>query len=325
MKITPNQLAQHLKTQLLPVYLISGDEPLLAQEAAALIIEHCKTLEYTEHLHFTQEPNFNWENLWFTAQHLSLFDDKRILELKLTNLKIANGEKILTNFVDRTSFSSILLMLAPKLDNSAQKSSWFKALEKNAGVIQVWPLESQQLTTWLSKRIKTKGMEIDREGLNFLLNYTQGNLLALNQEIEKLSLMYGANSITSTQIVTAITDNSHFTVFDLVDCALQGKSQNVVRIMQRLQQEGLEPAIILWALAKELRTLITCATSEQELPKVMWKRQSLVKHALHKHALPKLQQLLKHAAQIDLYIKGAKEANVWNELTQLSLKLAGAN
>lgn len=328
MKIPFYQLAQQLKKQLLPLYLVSGDEHLLVQEAVTTIVEHGKTLGYTEHLRFTQDASFNWEHLLFAAKHLSLFDDQRILELKLTNFKIGNGERILADYVSNPPLNNLLLIVAPKLDSSAQKSKWFKFIENKAGIVQIWSLDLKQLPTWLNNRLKTNKLIVDFEGINFLIDYTQGNLLALNQEIEKLSLTYGKGKLSLDQIIDAITDNSRFNVFDLLDQALAGTSKNVVRIIHNLKQEGLESAIILWAVAKELRTLLSCHEAEdleQAMLKLnIWnKRQPLIKQALQRHDAKNLKQMLKQAAQIDLYIKGAKQGNVWNELTGLYLALAG--
>jgi len=329
MKIQLYQLAQQLKKQLLPLYLVSGDEHLLVQEAVSTIVEHAKALGYTEHLRFTQEANFNWEELLFTTKHLSLFDDQRILELKLNNFKLGSGEKILEDYITNPPSGNLLLLVTPKLDSSVQKSKWFKVLENKIGIIQIWPLDLKQLPLWLKNRLQIHALTLDFAGIDFLIDYTQGNLLALNQELEKLSLTYGKAKLNLDQVIAALTDNSRFSVFDLLDHALSGKAKSVARIINNLKQEGLEPAIVLWAIAKELRTLLSCSTAENleaaMLKLNVWsKRQPLVKHALKKHNAKQLKQMLKHAAEIDLYIKGAKSADVWNELTRLYLALAGA-
>lgn len=328
MKIQPYQLSQQLKKQLLPLYLISGDEHLLVQEAVNTVVAHYKSIGYTEHLRFTQDANFNWENLLFATNHLSLFDDRSILELKLTNFKIGNGEKILENYVNNPSPDNVLLIVAPKFDSNTQKSKWFKSIENQSGIIQIWPLDLKQLPMWLNNRLQANGLNIDTDGINFLIDYTQGNLLALNQEAEKLSLTYDKGKLNLNQIIATITDNSRFSVFDLLDHALLGKPKNVVRIINSLKQEGMEPAIILWAIAKELRTLLTC-TAAENLEAAMFKlnvwskRKPLVQQALKKHSAQKLKQMLKCATTIDLYIKGAKSGDIWNELTGLYLSLAG--
>ena len=328
MKIQLYQLAQQLKKQLLPLYLVSGDEHLLVQEAVTTIVEHSKTLGFTEHLRFTQETNFNWEELLFTAKQLSLFDEQRILELKINNFKLGSGEKILENYLANPSASNLLLLVAPKLDSNVQKSKWFKALENKIGIVQIWPLDLKQLPMWLKNRLQASALTLDSAGIDFLIDYTQGNLLALNQEIEKLSLTYGKGKLNLEQVIATLTDNSRFSVFDLLDHALSGKAKSVVRIINNLKQEGLEPAIALWAIAKELRTLLSCSTAENleaaMLKLNIWsKRQPLVKQALKKHNTKQLKQMLKRAAEIDLYIKGAKSGGVWNELTGIYLKLAG--
>jgi DNA polymerase-3 subunit delta len=324
MKIQLQQLNQHLQKSLASVYLISGDEPLLVQEATTTIANHYKKLDYTEHLRFIQDSSFNWENLLFAANHYSLFADKKIIELKLSNFKIGEGEKILLAYVNNPSPNAVLIINAPKLDANTQKKRWFKDGENKIMLIQIWPLDEKQLPMWLQQKLKIVGLTLDRDALNFLIDYTQGNLLALNQEIEKLSLIYPAGNLNAAQVIEAITDNSRFNIFNLIDEALLGHAKNVARILKSLQQEGLEPAIVLWGIAKELRTLLEIKNSHEALNKIMWKRQPIIKQALQKHNSKKLQHMLQHATTIDLYIKGAKAGNTWDELLRLHLALAGA-
>ncbi len=138
--------------------------------------------------------------------------------------------------------------------------------------------------------------------------------------------------MTAEQIIAVITDNARFNVFNLLDTALAGKTSLVIRMLDNLKSEGVEPTIILWAIARELRSLINMSfaigqgvATEQVMAKsnVWTNRKALVKKALARHDLVGLQNLLKQVAQVDCIIKGADSQHLlWHELNRIYCNFA---
>ena len=79
--------------------------------------------------------------------------------------------------------------------------------------------------------------------------------MAAAQEIEKLTLAYPDKQLDEEKLASALVDQSRFNVFQLVDIMLQGDRTRCVKILQRLESEGIEPNIIIWALVREWQTL----------------------------------------------------------------------
>ena len=97
MKLNPAQLGKHLQGNLSPVYVVSGDEPLLCQEAADAIRAATRQQGFSERQVFNADNNFDWGNLLQAGASLSLFADKRLLELRLANGKPSDKGRACSN------------------------------------------------------------------------------------------------------------------------------------------------------------------------------------------------------------------------------------
>ncbi|HVV67793.1 MAG TPA: DNA polymerase III subunit delta [Gammaproteobacteria bacterium] len=331
MKLGYDQLFPHLERNLRPVYLITGDEILLVQEAADAVRAAAKGSGFTERVSFTVDTGFDWQAFKVQSQSGSLFSDKQCLELRIPSAKLNEaGKKTLAEYFENPPASKLLLIITGKLDAALQKSTWVKMAEQQGVVVQIWPLAPAQIAPFLLRRLQKAGFKADSEAVELLVARTQGNLLAAAQEIEKLSLLYAPGRLTLAQIDEASADNARFNVFDLADQILQGNAPAIVRILSGLREEGVEPTLILWALTRELRQLIPQAQAkaagkslEQVLAQVWEKRKPGVRRILGRHSAASLMRCLQSASRIDTLIKGAAVGTLWDELTDLSLAIAG--
>ena len=171
MKIYGNQLSRHLKHLDQPVYIVSGDEPLLVQEAADAIRASARASGFSEREVYHVEANFDWEQVLFSANSMSLFADRKLLELRFNNLRPGDkGAKALTGYCDAPPEDTLMLILLPRLDAAAQRSKWFKTLEASGLLVQVWPIERKEMPSWLAGRFKQAGMTASREAIEALVD-----------------------------------------------------------------------------------------------------------------------------------------------------------
>lgn len=332
MKIQVEQLLSNLTKNIAPLYLVSGDEFLLVQEACDTIRKHTTEAGYGEHEVFYIESGFNWEKFLSSANNTSIFGDRVLIELHLKSKLTDTASKILQNYAKNPSPDKTILIVANKLDASQQKTTWFKAIDAHGVIMQIWPIELSQLPFWITRRLKSAGLNADHQGVQLLADHVSGNLLAAVQEIEKLSLLYGSGNLTAEQISLAITDNSRFNIFDLLDAAVNNKAAAVNRILERLKSENIEPTLILWSYTHELRSLINISFDikhginiDQAIIKnnIWYNRKLLVKKALGRFDLAQLQNFLKSAMHVDLIIKGADNQHLlWHELSNLYLNFS---
>ena len=332
MNIKFEQLRNHLRNGLLPLYVISGDEPLQHSEATDLIRVHAREQDFSERDVFHVESGFDWGALYEAGNTLSLFATRRIIELRMSSLKPGDkGTKALVDFCQNPSPDNVLIISLPKLDATAKKSKWFRQLESIGGVVQVWPIESNQLNGWIAHRMKQNGLNPTAEAVGFLAEKVEGNLLAAAQEIEKLALLYQGD-VSLDVIAESVADSAKFDVFSLVDAALKGKPERINRVLNILRASGVEPVLVQWALTQEIRKLQTMASSYRPGPAseqlfrkygVWSSRIPVVRKALERVRPKHWTKLLCHAARIDRINKGMASGNSWDELLKLGVAMGG--
>lgn len=334
MKVKAEQLSAHLRKSLAPVYIVSGDEPLLAQECCDAIRTAARANGFGEREVFHAEGSFDWNLLLTEANSLSLFAEKKILELRIPNGKPGDkGSKALLEYADAPGEDNLLLVVTPKLDGATQRSKWVKALENIGVFIQVWPVPPAQLPRWIGQRLQQAGIQASRQAVEVLADRVEGNLLAAVQEIEKLKLLAPEGEVDAATMSTVVADSARYNVFTLVDRVLEGDAQSAARTLRGLREEGTEPPVVLWALTREIRTLIKANDAHLRGERLegalkgagVWdKRQPLYKQALRRLKPAQLQAMLRLARNTDQAIKGLSRDNPWQNLTELTLNLSGS-
>ncbi|MEJ2609686.1 MAG: DNA polymerase III subunit delta [Candidatus Thiodiazotropha sp.] len=321
MRLRNDQLPAQLKRTLAPIYLLSGDEPLQMKEAADQIRQTAREQGFTEREVLDQGIGFDWSALNVAAESLSLFGDKRILELRLTSAKVgAEGGKALTAYCQRPAEDTLLLLILPKLEKVQMNSKWLQAIDRSGVVIQVWPVEGGRLIPWIEQRLRNAGLLPSQGVVEMLADRVEGNLLAASQEIEKLLLLQGEGLITTDQLVQAVADSSRFDVFGLLDTLLAGDAAKGLRMLAALKAEAVASPIVLWALSREIRALAEMAyelEQGQNIAQVMsrfrvWeKRKPLIKKALMSGKSAHWRHLLVRCAEADQAIKGITRSDPW--------------
>jgi len=329
MNVRPDQLAEVLDTQLHAVYFISGDEPLQVMESADRVRATCRQQGYAEREVFDVDASFDWQRLRDEANCLSLFSSRRILDMRLPSAKPGrDGGQVLKEYASNIPQDTVLLITAGKLESAQKKSAWFKALDQVGVVMQCWPVGPERLPAWIMQRFQSRGMQPGREVVDYVCLHVEGNLLAAAQEIDKLNLLLGPGAVDIDRVREAVADSSRFSVFELADSALAGDPARVIRILHGLQAEGIEPVLVTWALAKDIRTLALVSANRDSADYALkqagvWQnRLSLYKSCLARHSTARLNHLLQRCAKIDGITKGQQQGNVWDELQTLGYLLA---
>ena len=337
MKLAPAQLGKHLQGPLSPVYVISGDEQLLCQEACDAVRTACRQQDFSERQVLNVETGFDWGLLVEAGASLSLFAEKRLLELRIPNGKPGDkGAAALLEYLERPAEDTVLLISLPKLDGNTQKTKWAKALidGKQVQFVQIWPVDAGQLPQWIRQRLSQAGLAADQEAVELIAARVEGNLLAAAQEIEKLKLLAEAGQVTAATVQAAVADSARYDVFGLIDATLQGQPEHALRMLDGLRGEGVEPLFIMTMLAREVRQLANIAllysqgiplerAFAQARPPIWDKRRPLVSKALQRHDGAGWQRLLMSAQVIDEQIKGQAEGDPWAGLARLCLQISG--
>ena len=329
MNARPDQLQAIVTKNVFPVYMVSGDEPLQQMESLDVIRAYLKEKDYSEREVLDVDAQFDWQQLMDEAANMSLFATRRIVELRLPSAKPGRqGSQILKEYLSQPPEDTVLIINAGKIDGNAKKSAWYKAVEQSGLVVQCWPVPVEKLSGWLRQRFNRRGMEAEQDVFAYISQHVEGNLLAADQEIEKLLLLLGPGKISFADVVEAVTSQSRYSVFELVDTSLAGNSSRVVKIISGLKSEGIAPVVVNWAIAKDVRLLSNVAADVSSADYILkrsgvWQsRLALFKSCLSRHPQRAFQMMLKRCAYIDAASKGMIDANVWDEIESLCVRLS---
>lgn len=332
MKLQANQLSAHLKNNLAPCYLVTGDEHLLVDEALDQIRAVARERGFSARDLHVATPGFDWSGLSAAGANLSLFAEQRIVELRLpTGKPGVAGSKAIVEFLGRLGPEIMLIVTAPKLDKGGSASKWAKALDATGVSLALWPIGVRELPGWIADRMRRAGLKPERSAVQIIADRVEGNLLAASQEIEKLRLLLGEGEVTGDDVSNAVANSSRYDVFKLTEAALAGDAKRALKILAGLKAEGVEPVIVVWSLTRELRTLATLAdyvgqnidlgTAMQKAG--VWRnRQSLVRSAISRHQHAELYRILKATGRADAAAKGQAAGDPWQLAADILMSLS---
>lgn len=330
-RIYPEQLSAQLREGLRACYLLTGNEPLLLQESADAIRASALAQGFEEHLSFTLDAQTDWDSLFMSCQSLSLFAQRQTLTLQFPengpNAAIAEH---LIKLAPLLHADILLICRMAKLSKAQENSAWFKALSAHAVLVPCQTPEQAQLPRWVVSRAKTLKLDIDDAAVQLLCYCYEGNLLALAQALERLSLQWPDGKLTLPRVEAAVSDAAHFTPYHWVDALLGGKSRRALHILQQLEREESEVAILLRTLQRDLMTLLHLQRHQSQQPlrtlmdqqRIWQNRRNLFTEALQRLDASRLQQAIHLLMQIELTLKQDYGQSVWPQLQTLSMLIA---
>lgn len=336
MQLRVDALEGHLAKTIAPLYVISSDEHLLALEAADKIRRAARANGYSERDVLTVERTFKWGELLAANQALSLFGDKKLIELRIPTGKPGkDGGAALQAYTKDLSPDNLTLITLPKLDWQTAKAAWVGSLQQAAVYIEIATIERNALPSWIGTRLAAQGQSAERQGLDFIADRVEGNLLAAHQEIQKLGLLHEPGRLTFEQIHDAVLNVARYDVFKLSEAMLAGDPARLVRMLEGLKGEGEALPLVLWAVAEEIRTLLKLKSGmAQGRPlgvllkeyRIWGPKERMMEPALRRMSLATLEKALQDAAQVDKMIKGLRArtfaGDAWDAMLQLALKVA---
>jgi DNA polymerase-3 subunit delta len=331
--LRPEQLDGHLARELRPLYAIHGDEPLLSLEAGDAIRRKAREKGFSERVVLNAERGFNWNELAASGASMSLFGERKLIELRIPSGKPGTeGAQAIVAHCQNLPPDTLALVMLPRLDRAGQSSAWFQALESRAMVINVFPVDRARLPEWIGARLARQKQNAKPETLRFLADCVEGNLLAAHQEIQKLSLLLPPGELPFEAVREAVMNVARYDAGKLAEAMLSGDRARLSRMLEGLRGEGEAPPRVLWLLAEEIRAVCRVqdgVSAGRSLGDVcrearVWgdARQAAVGNAAKKFPRTALLSALAHAAAVDRMVKGVVKGDVWDELLQLGLRFA---
>lgn len=330
MRINTDQVARTLEKGLAPCWLIAGDEVLLTGEAADLVRARARKEGFTGRDLFVTDRSFDWTEVTAASQTLSLFSERRILEIRMPTARPGKeGGAALAALAADPGPDNLVLVVTARPEKEAWSSAWLKAFEKHGVFVQSWPVEIGKLPQWITQRASKLGLTLEEGAAELIAERVEGNLLAAQQEIEKLALLVPGGRVSMEAALEAVANSARYDVYKLGEAALAGDAARSLRILEGLRAEGAEPPLVLWALCRELRALADARNgiSHKAYGAAAERHAELVARAAKRTARQPIGPWFAAAARIDRQFKGQAGphgGDPWTTLTGLVAEIACA-
>jgi DNA polymerase-3 subunit delta len=331
MRFDTGQLPQRLERELAPLYVVFGEELLLALEAADRIRAAALEAGFEERKILIADAGFDWGALREAGQSLSLFASRRVVDLRIPNGKPGkNGSEALVDYCESLPDDTVTVVSLPALDRHALASRWFAALEKAGEAVHAKSVARERLPAWISQRLAQQQQNASRETVAFIAERVEGNLMAAYQEIQKLALLFPPGGLSFEDVKSAVLDVARFDVFELGATVLRGDRNHFLRMLDGLRGEGAATPLVLWAVAEEARALSrvralvdngVSLNQAMQQARVWGARQKLLPQALRRLDQQQLLFALRNAARVDRMAKGLASGDVWDALLELGMSL----
>lgn len=331
MRIYHNQLANTLNQGFKPVWLVFGDEPWQKNNSLTTIKQHCQQQGFSEVIRFSADDKFDWNTLVEEYQAMSLFAAQRIIEIELVTGKIAEaGSKILLKLSENFHPDVQLIFHGPKIDAAGQKRKWFKTLEQLGCFLPLYDIEGKQLQQWLNQQIKQYKLNIHNDVIPLMIELFEGNLPALEQELDKFSLLFGSQLITAEDAEKLLIKQAKFNPFQVIDTLLSGNLNKCIAMLDQLQHEGAAVGQLVWFFHKEISQLSVMLELIEQGENIndiykkyrIWdKKKPLYQHALNHITLDNIGQAQARLAQTDLLSKTSSDFNPFILLADVCISL----
>jgi len=333
-KVYPDKLDQQLSRGTAPIYLVHGDEPLQRDEVGDRLRRHAREQGFQERVVIVAESDDDWARLAEAGASLSLFADRRLIELRLPTGKPGRtGSEVLKRWAEAPPEDVLLLISSAKLDRGGASSAWFKAIEAAGVTIAVWPIEAARLPAWLGARLARHALQATPEAIALIGERVEGNLLAAAQEVERLSLLHPGGVLDAEAVLAAVADSARYAISDLVPAVLEGDAVRALRILRALAATNEAPVLVLWALNQEVRAGARVSEAQSAGAGLdaalkgagVWaNRQAALKRALARHDTPAWLGFVRESARLDRMIKGQEAGDVWSGFEALCAAIACA-
>ena len=315
MQVKPQELASGLAGTLRPVYLVTGDETLLVEEACDLVLKAAVGQGFAERKVLHVEPGFKWHELLAEAASLSLFAEKKLLDLRVpANRFDKQASGTLREYLGDIQPDNVLLVRTARLQSRQRSSAWYKAIDSAGVVVPVWPIDQRELPGWLARRARAAGLDLTREALAWLADRVEGNLLAAAQEIDKLKLADLKQPIDAESLAAAVSDAAHYDAFELIDAVFAGDARRVRRVLATLREQGSSLFALLGAFTGQLRGI----DSGRWVPP---QRKRLIPGFRRRAGSP--ERVLAQVALVDQQGKGELRGDAWLSFERLLVRLCG--
>ena len=310
-------------TTLLPVTIISSDEPLLVMEVCDEIVQQAKAAGVNDREIADVTDKFNWNELLVNSSSMSLFSEVKLTDIRFNKMPNKEAQSAIVELVQTADSENLFLIRMPKIEKRQKNAKWFKTLIQNAQLRELWPPKPYEFSGWINNKAQKMNIRLQSDACEMLADQSEGNLLAVKQALDKLQLLYPTQEIDCEKMASVTSDNARYSVFLCLDEALGGNGERAVRMLHKFEQESVAPISIVVNLTREIalcqKTSLAGLQGQNPMQALsksyLWdSKKSLIVAAVNRLPLIVWQKLVVRCAHLDRLIKGQEKGNIWQEI-----------
>jgi len=253
------------------LYMLKGEETFIMEEmseklAATVVGEEARSFN----LDVEYGSEVDMERFLATASSFPFLGDRRVLMLKEAE-KLKGKWKRLLEYCARPAPSTVMIFFVNTHDESGRRIHQPKdiqALEKliraNGRVIEFEKLNKSDLIKWIIQKASRSGVKLDSESALLLVGSVGDDLFSIQNEIDKLALVYEGSEISRDELAGVIGKYRINAVFELVDSVSPGNESEAMRLLSSIFSTGAErPSAVVYLLIRHLLTLLKIKTGKK--------------------------------------------------------------
>lgn len=308
MKFT--ELKANLNKEVLPCYLIKGEDYFLCEHSINLIEQKIFGTILRTNLN---KQTFSTENLDVTKfidtlNTMPFFAEKKLVILKEYECK--NSNEIISQlkeYIKNPNPSTVLVIFA------LNTLDFFKPLLDKVEVIDCSRLEISILKKWISQKLKSKTINniqptITPDATDTLINYTNGYLTKIDKELDKL-INYSGGNIEKSHVENLVPKDLEYSIFELTNCIVNGSYDKAELIKNDLMSNRKTLPSVMPLISNYFRrlfySLISEGTTKEIASKLGIKEYAVIKakEQARKFGAKKLKEIVELSANLDYKTK----------------------
>ncbi|MCX7116578.1 MAG: DNA polymerase III subunit delta [Legionellales bacterium] len=329
MLIKYQALIPHLKKTMKPIYIVSGTDLFLFNEATRTLKSAWREKGDMDEKSFDILSPSDWTRVPEEANSYSLFGELVLLDIRFNKKTIdATAKAVLEKYRQNSNPRCLILIQATE----APVKQWQSlSHHENVVVVQVTPLNNMGMLSWIKDQLTKRLIRCEAQVPQIIQHHTQGNMLAAAQVIEKIALMKDESTVTSVKDVEEIMiDQCDFQMYELGDACLSANSLKTLHLLRFAYHNRVEPTLVLWLLTQEIRQLIQLSyllkqsmsiSSACAQLKIWPKRVTSYEMCLKRLPKDTLYRLLQESKSLDERIKTSQDAQIWQSFEKLALDI----
>ncbi len=310
--------------------IVSGDEPVSIVHINT-IIKKISDQNNVENINIDIDTSTNTSQLKEKLSNDSLFSSNSVYKINILSNKInVEIKSLLISLVETYGEDQFYIFFFKQNLKELRKITWIKPLIEKSKIIEAAEPTQNIIKESIKQRAKFHKLNLTNDAINIFCELTERNFLLVENEIIKLSLIFGNAEINHKTLLNHLSNGSKYDVFDLINASMTGNRKMVLKTTKCLHDNGVQPIAVNGLFAWIFKAIIRLKSSNIVSPsyddfiklRIFGTTQMIIKKSLSSLSQRQIEMILMRIKDIDLICKGINYGDAWLELNRLSFGLS---